>query len=318
MPDELEVIEIIKGRLASLPRGYSPIGDDAALIPVKGKRLMVKSDMLVGKTDIPRGMTYREAARKAVASCVSDFAAKGVAPDSFLVSLGLTRGISEKDVRDLAGGFADSAREWKINLVGGDTNEADDLIIDCTMIGFGGDFTRRSGAKAGDLVVTSGEFGLSSAGLKILLEGAKAEPGFRRVAVGRVLKPNPRLRLGLAVSKYLTASIDSSDGLATCLHSIAKLSGVGMTLSRLPFGRGVEKFARMNGYSAEELVLYGGEEYEIVGTSGRKAYSRASIAARSLREELLVIGRTTKESGVRLLTGNEERLVEDRGWVHLS
>ena len=280
--------------------------------------MVVKSDMLVGKTDVPKGMTYRQAARKAVASCVSDFAAKGVAPDSFLISLGLPRRTSEREARDLADGFADAAREWKVKLVGGDTNEADDLVIDCTMLGFGEEITPRGGAKAGELVLTTGEFGLSSAGLKILLEGAKAEPGFREVAVGRVLQPAPRLELGVAISRYLTASIDSSDGLATCLHSIARMGGVGITLTRLPLGKGLEKFAQMNGYSVEELVFYGGEEYEIVGTVGEKAFSKAARAARSLGEELLVIGETTKGEGVRLTTGGGERVIEDRGWVHLS
>ena len=279
--------------------------------------MVVKSDMLVGKTDLPKGMSYRQAARKAVASCVSDFAAKGVAPDSFLISLGLPRGTSEGEVNGLAEGFADAAREWKVKLVGGDTNEADDLVIDCTMLGFGEEITPRGGAKAGELVVTTGEFGLSSAGLKILLEGAKAEPGFREVAVGRVLKPAPRLELGVAISRYLTASVDSSDGLATCLHSIARMSRVGITLTQLPVGKGVERFALMNGYSVEELVLQGGEEYEIVGTTG-KALSKANRAASSLGGELLVIGETTKGGGVRLTTEGGERAVEDRGWVHLS
>src|SRR2546425_6375016 len=132
------------------------------------------------------------------------------------------------------------------------------------MLGFGAAIPPRGGAKAGELVLTTGEFGLASEGLKILLEGAKAEPGFREVAVGRVLKPAPRPELGVAISRYLTASVDSSDGLATCLHSIARMGGVGITLTRLPLAKGLESFAKMNGYSAEELVLYGGGEYEIV------------------------------------------------------
>ena len=309
---------MIKARLGRLPRGYSAIGDDVAVTPVKGGKLVVKSDMLVGKTDVPKGMTYRQAARKAVASCVSDFAAKGVAPDSFLISLGLPRRTSKREVTGLAEGFADAAREWKVKLVGGDTNEADDLVIDCTMLGFGAAITPRGGAKAGELVLTTGEFGLSAAGLKILLEGAKAEPGFRESAVGRVLKPAPRLELGLAVSRYLTASVDSSDGLATCLHLIARMGGVGIRLTRLPLAKGLESFARMNGYSVEELVLYGGEEYETVGSTREKAFSKAAGAARSLGEELLLIGETTEGGGVRLTTGSGETEVEDRGWVHLS
>ncbi len=303
--------------MGKLPHGYSAIGDDVALIPAKGRKLVIKSDMLVRRTDVPKEMTYRQAARKAVASCVSDFAAKGVAPDSFLVSLGLPRGITQREVTELAEGFADSAHEWNVKLVGGDTNEADDLVIDCTMLGFGRHVTPRNGAKRGELVVTTGYFGLSSAGLKILLEGAKADPSFRRLAVESVLEPKPRLEVGLAISKYLTASIDSSDGLAICLHTIARMGKVGISLEELPYKKDVERFARVNGYSLEELVLYGGEEFEIVGTLGRRALTKAKDVTKSLGQELLVIGRTTSESGVSLWTEGEERVVENRGWVHL-
>lgn len=303
--------------MGKLPRGYSAIGDDVASIPTKDRKLVIKSDMLVRRTDVPKGMTYRQAARKAVASCVSDFAAKGAAPDSFLLSLGLPKRITEREVTDLAEGFADSAREWNVKLVGGDTNEADDLVIDCTMLGFGGKITPRKGARPGELVVTTGYFGLSSAGLKILLEGANADPSFRRRAVESVLKPKPRLQVGLAISKYLTASIDSSDGLAICLHTIATMSRVGISLEKLPYEKGVERFATMNGYSLEELVLYGGEEFEIVGTLKRRLLAKAKEAAKSLGQELLVIGETTRESGVRLRTGRGEGVVENRGWVHL-
>jgi len=311
------VIEMIKRRMGSLPRGYSAIGDDVASIPVKEGKLLIKSDMLVRRTDVPNGMTYRQAARKAVASCVSDFAAKGASPDSFLVSLGLPKNMAEREVKDLAEGFADSAREWKVKLVGGDTNEADDLVIDCTMFGFAQKVTPRRGAGVGEVVVSSGYFGLSQAGLKILLQGAKADPSFRKRAVESVFNPKPRLEFGLAISKFLTASIDSSDGLAICLHTIAAMSRVGISLEKLPYDRDVEMFAEMNGYSLEELVLYGGEEFEIVGTLPRRLLAKARDAARSLGQELLLIGETTSEKGVRLRTSGGERAVENRGWVHL-
>jgi len=273
--------------------------------------------MLVGRTDVPKEMTYRQAARKAVASCVSDFAAKGVVPDSFLVSLGLPRLISQRQVNELADGFGDAMREWKLNLVGGDTNEADDLVIDCTMLGYASDITPRDGARPGELVVVTGYFGLPSAGLKILLSGANANAEFKRAAVGSVLEPSPRQGLGVGISKYLSSSIDSSDGLATCLHTIAASSGVKIELSMLPYAKGVEKFARSNGYSPEELVLYGGEEYEIVGTIGRRVLSKAQHVAGSLGQELIVIGRTLAGSGVTLSTAAGEKVVENRGWVHL-
>ena len=61
--------------------------------------------------------------------------------------------------------------------------------------------------------------------------------------------------------------MDSSDGLAICLHTLAQASRVGMRMDRLPYNRRyLERFASENHYRVDELVLYGGEEYEIVGT----------------------------------------------------
>ncbi|MDG6954849.1 MAG: thiamine-phosphate kinase, partial [Nitrososphaerota archaeon] len=89
MPDEFEVIAEIVKAAGRPPKGYSQIGDDVAVVPSRSGRVVLKTDMLVEHTDVPAGMTYRQAARKAVAMCVSDFASKGVRPDSFMVSLGL-------------------------------------------------------------------------------------------------------------------------------------------------------------------------------------------------------------------------------------
>ena len=42
-----------------VPSGYASIGDDVAIVPIRGKKLVFKADMLVESTDIPAGMTYR-------------------------------------------------------------------------------------------------------------------------------------------------------------------------------------------------------------------------------------------------------------------
>lgn len=274
--------------------------------------------MLVYKTDVPPGMSWRQAARKAVAMCVSDFAAKGVRPDSFLISLGVPRGTDEGKITELARGFRDASREWNLKLVGGDTNEADNLIVDCTMLGFGTSVVPRSGARPGQVVVTTGDFGYSSAGLKVLLRGAKSDPSFRRRAVGSVLKPRPRLGLGLKLPTFLTSAMDSSDGLAISLYALAEQSGVGITISHLPYHKDLERFANRNRYPVEELVLYGGEEYEIVGTMEERAFSKANKVARSFGGELTQIGRTTDKSGEIILNRNGRSRIERRGWVHLS
>lgn len=269
-------------------------------------------------TDVPTGMTYRQAARKAVAMCVSDFAAKGVRPDSFMVSLGVSRAVTRSQVRELALGLRDAVEDWGVRLIGGDTSEAAELTINCVMAGFAGRYVKRAGADPGDVVVATGRFGYPPAGLKILLEGARGSPGFTKKALASVLTPSPNLKLGLALAGYWTASTDSSDGLARSLHLLSKASRVGMEIRNLPTGDGVEEFARSNGVAAKGLVLEGGEEYLIVGTMKRGKVRAAARVARANGGELVEMGRVTRRAGgVTLRAGGKTEPVADSGWVHL-
>ena len=289
-----------------------------ATIPATGGKLVLKVDMLVGGTDVPRGMTYRQAAKKAVAMCVSDFAAKGARPDSFMASLGLRRGTTNADINGLALGFRDAEREWGVRLVGGDTNEAKELVIDCAMIGFAEEVVGRDGAKPGELLVVTGTFGLPPAGLMILEKGARCSAGFRKKALESVLYPNPALDAGLALAPYLTSSMDSSDGLARSLHTLGEASRVGFAVDSVPASPGVGAFARANGLEFERLVWAGGEEYVLVGTMRRKSLAAARRAVRGARGTLLVIGRATKERKVVLSRGGAEEAIPDEGWTHLG
>ncbi|MEM2875530.1 MAG: thiamine-phosphate kinase, partial [Candidatus Bathyarchaeia archaeon] len=176
-PKEREVIEIIHQCLEEMPDIPVPFGDDASAISVDGDTLAVlKVDMLVGKTDVPPGMTLYQASRKAVVMSVSDLASKGVKPLALLTSIGLPRGLRREDVEEIGRGLNAGAREYGAYVIGGDTNEASDLIIDCVAFGKVDrkNFVGRGGARPGDIVATTGTFGNTSSGLKILLEGLQA------------------------------------------------------------------------------------------------------------------------------------------------
>ena len=275
--------------------------------------------MLVERTDVPQGMSHRQSARKAVAMCVSDFAAKGVRPDSFMVSLGLRRGVSQGEVDELANGFRDAEKEWGLRLVGGDTNEAAELVIDCAMVGFADRVVPRSGASAGDVLVTTGYFGYPPSGLKILLEGAAAEARFGERAKRSVLEPTPSLEVGLALAPFLTSAMDSSDGLARSVHTLARSSGVGFELTSVPMATGLAKFAGRNGLDPAELALSGGEEYLIVGTVRSTKLTAARRTAEKAGGRLLAVGRATPKKGVvELRTGAKVRKIPDSGWTHLG
>ncbi len=274
--------------------------------------------MLVEHTDMPPGMTYRQAARKTVAMCVSDFAAKGARPDSFMASIGVRKEVGRKEIEELALGFHDAEKLWGVRLVGGDTNESKELVIDCAMVGFAHGIVTRGGASPGDVLVVTGPFGYPPSGLKILTTGAKASGRFERLARKRVLEPSPNLEVGLALAPYLTSAMDSSDGLARSIHTLARESEVGFELTTLPAGEGVERFARANGLDPEKLVLEGGEEYVIVGTVRRAKLREATTAARGAGGQLLAIGTAHAGRGkVTLRKGGKARVVRDEGWTHL-
>ena len=319
MPDEAGIIQTIVALAGRVPSGYAKIGDDVAVVKQGSGRLVLKVDMLVEHTDVPAGMTYRQAARKSVAMCVSDFAAKGVKPDSFMVSLGLRRGVTEEQVKQLGLGFRDAEREWGVKLVGGDTNEARELVIDCAMVGFATKVVTRKGGSAGDALVVTGPFGYPPSGLKILTKGAAAKAQFASSAKKSVLKPTPGLEAGLALAPFLTSSMDSSDGLARSIHTLAKESRVGFELTTVPVADGVEEFARVNDLDARTLALEGGEEYVIVGTVRRSKVRRAREAAEKAGGELIEIGAATSRTGeVTLRSGSRLIPIRDVGWTHLG
>lgn len=276
----------------------------------------MKCDMLVSSTDVPPGMRPVQVARKSVVSCASDLAAKGAKPLAAMVSLGLPRNCTRPYVEGLAEGFAGAASEFGIKIVGGDTNEAGELVIDCCMIGLAGkEMPTRSGARPGDSVVVSGPFGFSAAGLAILLRNARAAGMLRKQSVDSVLEPKPRQRFGATLANFFSSSIDSSDGLAISLYELALSSGVDIVVNKVPAAPGLDRFGEENAIDVDELVFHGGEEYEIVATVPRSKLKQTESAARKAKVQLLVIGRVRKGTG-KVFAG--KRLLENRGYLHFQ
>jgi thiamine-monophosphate kinase len=278
--------------------------------------------MLVGKTDVPKGMSLWQAARKAVVMNISDFAAKGVKPLVILVSLGMPSSMSEKELEEIADGLNMGAKEYDTYVIGGDTNEASDLIISLSVFGIAdkSEVMLRNGAKPEDIVATTGFFGKTSAGLKILLEGLDVPKKTRDVLLNSVLMPKARLKEGLALgkTKAVTAAIDSSDGLAWSLHEIANASKVGFLITNLPIAKEVNKFTRIKKLNSLELALYGGEEYELVLTLKPRLWEKAKSAVESVGGKLLPIGKVTAERQILLEFDREKRVIEPRGWEHFK
>lgn len=327
MLTENEIIDILFANLDLVRKKANK--DDISTLSLERLRrmntLILKCDMLVESTDVPKGMHAWQISRKSVTACVSDLSSKGVKPAVALISLGIPRKYSKIDIEDLARGFRRASREFQVSIIGGDTNESKELIIDCSMIGFSEDHKTdlpgRDGAKVGDSVVVSGEFGYTSAGLQILTNNAKAHGQFKMKAIASVLEPKPAQKFGLSLAKLFSASLDSSDGLGISLYEIARQSEVDILIDNIPSARGIHGFARKNRLDHKQLIFCGGEEYEIIATLSQPNLIKAKTIARRTQMKLHIIGKVVKGHGkVVLREGKALKYsqLEEKGYIHFK
>ena len=314
-PDETEIIKIFQRRFG---QGTKFVPEDLEMVNISRKSFAVKSDMLVQSTDVPPSMELYQIARKSLVACVSDFASKGIKPRYATVSLAIPRGFTRKMINKLADGFSLGSKEFGVKIVGGDVNEGKEIIIDVSMFGIGKKMIRRSGARNGDIIITSGPFGYSSAGLKIILQRLKADRKFARRCKKSVLLPTPKLEFGLRAARYFSSSMDSSDGLSVTLYEMSELSKKKFAITKVPTYSDVETFSEKNGISLTELVFCGGEEYEIVATVSKKKLGTVKTLAARLDVPLFEIGYVTNGKNVVLVDENQEIPLRRCGWVHLK
>tara|TARA_B100001013_G_scaffold113095_1_gene65010 strand:- start:3483 stop:4445 length:963 start_codon:yes stop_codon:yes gene_type:complete len=245
------------------------LDDDVSQISLSNPNLVISSDMLVESTDVPAGMSLKQASRKSIIMTVSDFASKGINPKYCIISIGIPKEYSIEKIKNIVAGIEAGLKEFDIILIGGDTNSSMELIIDCTMIGsLDYDIPSRKNAEIGDIVYALGEFGFTGAGLFLLLNEKKPSNEFEKHAIKSIQNPNVNLNIfvKLVKKKLINSSIDSSDGLCFSLYKIAELSNVSIHVDRFTFSNKLKDFSSKYNFCINDLILYSGEEYNIIFT----------------------------------------------------
>lgn len=326
---EFGLIRRITRRLGPPPSGRNPaadIGDDAFVgaLPT-GTQAAITTDMLVENVHFRRGWTsFSDLGWKAMAVNLSDLAAMGrCVPAYAVVSLALPQDTKVADIDALYDGMAACARKYACRIVGGDTvASAGGMVISITLVGSirRTDVVKRSGCKPGDQIIVSGTFGDSGAGLALLRRGIRksAQP-HERFLLERHRRPRPRLDITLrpGIAKLFSSLTDASDGLAVSLELLAGAgsSGAHVELTSIPLSKALRRMAvSKRSFRPFSTALYGGEDYELVGTA-RPANARRLIAA---VPELRVIGTITKGSAVTYFHEGKKTTVPDTGFKHFS
>ena len=312
--NEKKIIELFQKKLGNT----NFISEDVEFFKIGKKYLITKVDTLVESTDVPPGMKLEDVARKSVVSCVSDFAAKGVKPIFGIISLTIPKRFSKLNIESLANGFQKSTKEFQLKILGGDTNEGKELVINFSLFGVSEKIVARKGAKTNHVIITSGPFGYSGAGLMILLKNKNCSKKFKAKAQRAVFRPNCRLMFGLKNKNYFSSSMDSSDGLSSTLNEMSNQSKKKFVITRIPSENDVFNFSNSNKLNPNDLIFNAGEEYEIVSTVSMSNLPRIKKYAKKHQIKLYEIGYVAEGRGVFYNKNGKLVRIKDDGWQHLQ
>lgn len=319
MASEFELIRRYFTRPA--PTAGLGVGDDCALLkPPAGLVLALTTDTLAEGTHFLPGTDARRLGHKSLAVNLSDLAAMGADPRWFLLAITLPDA-DEAWIEPFAAGMFALAEAHAVELVGGDTTRGPRAIT-ITAIGTlpPGYALRRDAAAAGDDVWLSGATGEAALGLAHLKGRIALAPDAAAACVARLERPEPRVALGKRLRGVAAAAIDVSDGLLADLGHVAAQSRLAAEVEYEAIPRAAAIAGCPDRALADECMLAGGDDYELVFTASPEKRGDVEAAGRAAGVPVTRIGRMASGApGVRLLDRAGKPLPVDRlGFDHFA
>ena len=302
----LKVLDIGEKELVRyiISRSKDITPDDTAITPFDGSNLISTTDMLIQSRHFPKNMSYFDMGFKAVTVNVSDLAAMGAEPLGFLLSIALPKDLILDHFKEIINGVLSACDFYSIPLIGGDTNEASEIIISGTALGMCDEPIMKDTANNGDLIVITGDIGFAALGFNL--------DDFNNIYTKRALKPIARLKEGIDIKNACATSLtDITDGLASELYEM-KHENIGFMIyeEMLDIPDEYKNLADQLGFYYLDLILYVGEDFELLFTISKENLNKLNIDYR-------VIGEVTRSDKVEITLENgliEE--IDNRGYEH--
>ncbi|MCC1483317.1 thiamine-phosphate kinase [Winogradskyella immobilis] len=309
------------------------IGDDAAIIDIKDKQIVVSTDLLVEGVHFDLSyVPLKHLGYKAMMVNISDICAMNAKATQVTVSIAVSNRFPLEALEELYAGISTASKLYNIDVIGGDTTSSTSgLIISITAIGEvnANDVVLRSGAKPNDLIVVSGDIGGAYMGLQVLereKEVFKVNPNSQpdlsmyTYIVERQLKPEARkdiVDLLQQLNVKPTSMIDISDGLSSEIIHLCKQSNVGCDLyeNKIPLDPQVISTCEEFNIDSTTIALNGGEDYELLMTISQDDFPKIKG-----NPNLTVVGYITeKDRGMHLVTRGETKIpIIAKGWNALG
>ena len=323
---EFGFIERIKGGcLIRDENVISGIGDDSCVFKTSAELAsLLTTDMLVEQIHFLLGaIPPYQLGRKSLAVNMSDIAAMGGTPKEAVISVAIPDTVDLEYLDALYDGMKAMAKEFEVNLLGGDTTSSPGpLIINIALVGEARKerVLYRSTARVGDVVFLTGPVGSAAAGLDIILKGRGADEWEELIEAHH--NPYPQIKTGrtIASMKVANSLIDVSDGVAADLGHICTESKLGAIIEEemIPTTEQFRAYCAKFQEDSRHLSLHVGEDYVLLGTVPEESATRLQKALESNGCQFHPVGKTVAESGLRLegRDGSVE-VIGAIGWDHL-
>ena len=267
--NELDIINIIKNTLSN----NSLIGDDTACLEDLG--ITITQDSLIEDVHFRTStISPYQLGKKSIAVNLSDIASSGARAKYLMISLSLPQNTQESFVKEFYQGVDSMCKEFNLSVAGGDITGSDKISISICAIGINNGITqaKRSNAKQGDIIFTTGVHGSSFAGF-LALENKISVP---QKLINAHLSPIPLLETGRKIVSTVKNAclMDSSDGLGDALFKISSSSNLTahVDMSLVPFDEEMKEFAQKLNQNYKNWILFGAEDYQLVGTADKKSF----------------------------------------------
>ena len=310
----ITLVRKFAGKSNSIVRG---IGDDGAVTDLSAGQYVFVQDAMAEHVHFEFSfMDPYFVGKKALYSNISDILAMGAQPVYYLVTAGIPAKLSSRDMVKIYRGMDRAAREFGVDLLGGDTvATARDFFIDISVVGklASDKYFGRDKARSGDLIAVTGNLGEAALGLKVLKEGTpkKGMRGF----IDRFLSPRPPYELWkeLVKNDITDVMMDISDGLVMDLSRMMNESKkqASVYLEKVPMPGALRKSG------LEDLAFAGGEDYQLLFTfPPDKLPGVEGMIQRG--GKITIIGTVSSGRGVRVFRNGLEIKTPKQGYDHFG
>ncbi|SFM14593.1 thiamine-monophosphate kinase [Gracilibacillus orientalis] len=308
-------------RQSSVVKG---IGDDAAIVRHTNEDIITTVDTMVedvhfsSKTTKPYHIGYR-----ALAANISDIAAMGGKPTSYVVSIVIPDSWTADELQEIYQGMNGLAKECNMDLIGGDTVSGEQLVLSITVLGtvLKGKARFRSDAQENDIIFVTGTLGDAACGLHILLNASHTDHEKYQYFINRHRMPMPRVSFINQSDAIKRMSLnDISDGIANEANEIAMASDKTLIIDydKVPSHPQLFDFSSKQKF---KWTLSGGEDFELIGTVSNRDWEQLQVIAKQTDTNISAIGivrNDYKKNGTVWLQHNQElNRLEKSGYTHL-